>query len=96
MKEFQQLIKPELLILVPVLIFLGSAVKKSGLFPARFIPLALGAVSVGFAVIYVFGSCGFESCSFASALFTAVTQGLLCAAMSVYCHQLVKQKSKKE
>ncbi|MDO5603098.1 MAG: phage holin family protein [Oscillospiraceae bacterium] len=96
MEEFQELVKPELLILVPVLSFLGAAVKRTGFFPAKFIPLTLGAAGVLFAVVYVFGTCGVENGSYASALFTAVTQGLLCASMSVYFHQIVKQKSKKE
>ena len=53
LKEF---IKPELLILVPVLYLIGVALKKSEL-KDKFIPFILGAVGVLLATIYVLASC---------------------------------------
>jgi hypothetical protein len=89
-------IQPELLVLVPVLYIIGAAVKRSSV-KNKYIPLILGAISVLLCGIYVFanGSCC-DLRSVLSALFTAVTQGVLCAGASVYFDQIVKQSKKKE
>ena len=89
--NYQDFIKPELLVLIPVLIFLGVGIKKS---PIRdtFIPLLLGAAGVILAFIYVLST---EQVNGAqevfTAIFTAITQGILCAASAVYAHQIYKQ-----
>ena len=88
-------IKPELLILIPVLYLIGMGLKKSQSVAARKIPLSLGACGVLLAAVYVLASTpmgGWQSGM--AALFTAVTQGVLCAGGSVYVHQLLKQQGK--
>ncbi len=88
-------IKPELLILVPVLYLIGAGLKNSQSIDDRNIPLLLGLCGVLLATVYVLASVpvsGFQT-GFA-ALFTAVTQGVLCAGGSVYVNQLLKQRGK--
>lgn len=88
-------IKPELLILIPVLYLIGVGLKKSQSVDDRKIPLILGGFGVLLAAVYVLATApisGWQSCL--AALFTAVTQGVLCAGGSVYVNQLIKQNSK--
>ena len=92
--NYQDFIKPELLILIPVLLFIGAAIKKSNLKDAL-IPFILGAVGVLFAGLYVFASVEVKNAQdVATAIFTAFTQGVLCAGASVYANQLYKQAGK--
>ncbi len=88
-------IKPELLVLIPVLYLIGMGLKKSHSVADRKIPLILGACGVLLAAVYVLASTpmgGWQAGM--AALFTAVTQGVLCAGGSVYVHQLLKQQGK--
>lgn len=95
--DFSEYIKPELLILIPVLNLVGMAIKKSKI-DDRHIPWMLGVIGVVLAVIYLIASepiVGTQS--IATAIFTAITQGILCAGASVYADQLIKQaKERKE
>lgn len=89
--NFEEYIKPELLILIPVLYLVGIAIKKSNV-KDKYIPWILGGCSVLLAAIYIFASETMDSFqSIAIAIFTAVTQGVLIAGASVYVNQLVKQ-----
>jgi len=94
--DFQQYIKPELLILIPVLYLIGVAVKKSNL-ANKFIPLIIGIVSIILCAVWVFANSPITTgAEIATAIFTAITQGILLAGASVYVNQLVKQKGKEE
>lgn len=86
-----ELIKPELLVLVPVLYIIGLVLKKFNRID-RFIPLILGGISVVLAGIYLLTIQSFG----ASLLFAALTQGILCAGLSVYANQVYKQLKKSE
>ena len=95
MDALSQFIKPELLILAPVLYIIGAGLKKSQRIPDNFIPLILGLCGVVLALAYVLGSsdiAGWRGGVLAA--FTAVTQGILCAGASVYVNQLIKQAEK--
>ena len=95
MEDFLQYIKPELLILVPVLLFVGMGLKKSSL-KDKYIPLVLGACAIVLAGMWVFASTTLNSLrDGVLAVFMSLTQGILCAGGSVYLHQLAHQ-SKKE
>ena len=92
--NYQDYIKTELLILVPVLYFVGTGLKKSAL-PDKWIPMALGIAAVVLSAIWVAATTdisGWQEA--ASALFTAVTQGILVAGASVYTNQLYIQAKK--
>ena len=94
--EFQEFIKPELLILIPVLYLIGVAIKKSRI-DDRHIPWILGVIGILLAVLYLFASEPIEGTQgVATAVFTAITQGILCAGASVYVNQLYKQATKEE
>ena len=86
-------IAPELLLIVPVLWVFGKLLKEAAFVQNRYIPLLLGACGVLLAVCYVAGS---GAAVTAAGIFTAVTQGVLCAGAAVYGHQLVKQAGKKD
>lgn len=92
-KEF---IKPELLVLVPVCYALGLALKQSPL-PNWTIPYILGVFSICLSLLWVIGvSHPHNGAAYAMAAFVAITQGILCAATSVYFHQLKKQMRERQ
>lgn len=94
--ELQDYIKPELLILIPVLYLIGAAIKKSKL-ADKFIPWVLGAISVVLSALWIFANSPITTgAEVATAIFTALTQGVLIAGASVYVNQLVKQTGKDE
>lgn len=91
LKEF---VKPELLGLVPALYLVGMGIKK-GAVADKHIPWMLGCVGVALCGMYVLAT--METYTWQSVLlglFTAVVQGVLCAGMSVYVNQVVKQAGK--
>lgn len=94
--NYQEYIKTELLVLIPVLYFIGIGLKKSKL-PDKWIPLALGLISVALSAIWITATCRISGVQeTAAALFTAVTQGVLAAGSSVYANQLYVQSAKEE
>ncbi len=93
LKEF---IKPELLVLIPVLYLLGVALKKSQLADKN-IPWVLGSAGVVLALVFVAATSAFAGWqSVLLGVFSGMTQGVLCAGASVYVNQLVKQAGKEE
>lgn len=92
LKEF---IKPELLVLVPVLYLVGVALKKSAV-NDRHIPWILGVAGVVLSYLWIAGTCQLGGPQeIVLAVFTGIVQGVLAAGASVYCSQLLIQ-SKKE
>ena len=89
-------IEPELIVLIPVLYLIGLAIKKSNI-KDKWIPVILGVSGVLIACIYVLAL--EQHTTFGAvltALFTAITQGILCAGASVYIDQIIKQSKKEE
>lgn len=82
-------IKPELLVLIPVLYFIGLGLKKSKA-KDEYIPLILGASGIVLAMLWVCGTSGISLIG----IFIAITQGILCAGATVYVNQLIKQANK--
>lgn len=92
--NYQDYIKTELLILVPVLYFIGIGLKKSKL-PDKWIPIMLGSISVILAALWVFSTSEIEGGKeLAMAFFTSLTQGVLAAGTSVYANQILVQAKK--
>ena len=92
-KEF---IKPELVVLIPVLYLFGSGLKKSDI-ADKHIPWILGAASVILCSIFIAATSvigGWQDALMS--VFLGLTQGILCAGASVYVNQLVKQSGKDE
>ena len=92
--EYQEYIKTELLVLVPVLYIIGLGLKKSKL-KDKWIPLVLGITGVALSAVWVIATSQITNAQeVAAALFTAVTQGILTAGASVYANQIYVQAHK--
>ena len=92
LKEF---VKPELLVLVPVLYLVGAGLKKSEL-ADKLIPAVLGLAGVQLAAMYIEATGVFSGAQDVIAgAFAALTQGVLCAGASDYVNQVIKQAGKK-
>lgn len=88
----KEMIKPELLILIPVLYFIGIAIRNSEKVNNAYIPLIVGLLGICIALLYVLATepAG-TSQEIMLAIFTAITQGVLVAGASVYINQIIKQ-----
>lgn len=92
--DYQQYIRAELLILIPVMYIIGMGLKKSKT-ADRHIPLILGTISIILSALWVFATEDLNSGKeILAAFFTAVTQGVLAAGASVYASQLYIQSKK--
>ena len=95
--DYTTYIKPELLVLIPVLIFIGYCLKTSASVKDKLIPALLAAVGVVLAAVYVLATTNIASPQDgAQAVFTSIVQGFLCAAGAVFGDQIVKQHKKDE
>jgi len=93
-KEF---VKPELIILIPVLYLFGIALKNTLLIKDNFVPFMLGIIGIVLAIIYVLATVSITTYQDAlMGVFTALTQGILCAGCSVYFNQVFVVQPKKE
>jgi hypothetical protein len=93
LKEF---IKPELIVMIPVLYLLGNALKNSSV-SNKHIPWILGAVAVVLSLLLIIATSDIATWKDAlMSVFSGVTQGILCAGASVYVNQIVKQAGKDE
>ena len=94
MEEVIEFIKPELIILIPVIHFIGSILKNSH-YKDNLIPVTNGIVSIVLCALYVLGTSEITGTrEFTLAVFTAITQGILCAGTATYANQIVKQVNK--
>lgn len=94
--NFEEFIKPELLILIPVLYLVGIGLKKSML-ADTLIPLVLGGISIVLSAAWVIATSDISTLKDAAfAIFVSVTQGILSAGASVYFNQLYVQSKKKD
>ena len=96
MENIMNFIKPELLVLVVVLYFIGLALKKSNT-ADKYIPLILGLCGIVLALLWVLATsaiAGWQDGLMAA--FTAIVQGVLVAGLSVYANQIYKQLGESE
>lgn len=95
MEDVFNFIKPELLILIPVLYFIGLGIKKSNI-PDKHIPLLLGIISIFLSTLWVFSTSEIKDWQdVANAVFVSITQGILTAGTTVYANQLYIQFKRK-
>ena len=88
--ELMEFLRPELAVLVPVLYLLGTILKRSPL-QDWLIPFLLCAVGCVLSFMYL-ASFGVESPEdWLILLYSALTQGVICTACTVYAHNLIKQ-----
>lgn len=95
--NIMDLIHPGLIVVIAVLVILGLGLKNTTLIKDKYIPLALGAVSVllcGAALIIQ--AVPVTGGDWLGLAFDSFTQGILCAGVAVYGNQVVKQLGKKE
>ena len=92
--DYQEYLRPDLLVLIPVLYLVGIVLKKSRC-PDRFIPLILGTLSIVLCALRILESTEIQSeRTLASVVFMSLTQGILLAGASVYANQLYMQMKK--
>ena len=85
--DYARYIKPELLILVPVLVIIGKLIKGT-IIDSKHIPLILGVISVILSCAYLFIESGEN---IAQSLLTGFIQGVLLAGTAVYGNQIFRQ-----
>ena len=94
--NLKEYIKPELLILIPVLYTIGIWFKKSRL-SDTLIPIILGGIAVLLSAAWVIATSDISTLKdIAYAMFISATQGILSAGASVYFNQIYVQSKKKD
>lgn len=94
MEQITEFIKPELLVLIPALYFIGVAIVKSTT-KNKFIPFILIGVGIVLCGLWVFATSEIAtSKDIALAIFTAIVQGVLVAAGAVLANETAKQVKK--
>lgn len=89
-------INTELLLLIPVLYFIGMGLKNSVL-SNKYIPLFLGGIGIFLACLYMLFTLPLDTVTqVLNAIFAGVTQGILCAGTAVYGDQMHKQLAKED
>ena len=85
-------VKPELLILIPILYLIGLALKKIDFIKDKFIPLILGVLGIILVFVYLISMDGWSI----NLIGVSIVQGVLVAAGAVYGSNIIKQLTKKE
>ena len=97
MELLMNYIKPELIIVAIALYFIGIWIKGTDSIKDKWIPVILGIVSIAICAIWVLATTPIGSGQeLLMAIFTAIIQGILVAALSTYVNQLIKQYNKIE
>ena len=95
--DIMSYVRPELLVVAVVLYFLGTWLKQVAFIKDKYIPLVLGIVGIFVCGIYVASVAAFTTAQdILSAIFAAITQGILVAGLSNYVNQIIKQIGKEE
>lgn len=92
--DFMEFIQPELFLLIPILMGIGSQIKAAPAMPDWVIPIVLDVLGVVFAGIYVVATSSIDT-NVWMAIFSGATQGLLCSLAAIGAHQTIKQSVKK-
>lgn len=97
MEAIMDYVKPELMVVAVVLYLVGMALKKTERISDKYIPVILGIFGIMLALLYVIATSTVTGIQdILLAVFTAIIQGILCAGLSTYVNQTVKQLGKDE
>lgn len=97
MEFFMDYIRPELIVVAVALYFIGVWIKGTETIKDKWIPLIIGFIGVFICAVWVSATTPIGTWQeFLMAVFTAVIQGILVAALSTYVNQLIKQAGKIE
>lgn len=97
LEMIKEYVKPELLVLIIVLYFVGMGIKNTELIKDKYIPIILGVIGVIVSAIYIVATSqikGYQE--ILMAIFTSIVQGIIVAGTSVYVNQVIKQTKKEE
>ncbi len=94
--DWQNYIKPELLIFIPVLVAVGAAIKNLTKINNKWIPILLGGLGIVLVTIYQLAFGTIEGGNGWALALTSIVQGVIVAAAAVYSNQIVKQLGKEE
>lgn len=94
MDMIEQYIGANYAIIVAVLYVIGIVLKKTPRIPNNFIPFIITTLGMGFAILSALSRSS-EYANMAALLYDSIVQGILCAGMSVYIYEVVKQSKKK-
>lgn len=95
--DIMNYIEPELIVVAIVLYFIGVAIKKAESIKDKYIPYALGGISIVLCTLWVLATNPIGTVQeVLMAVFTSIVQGVLVAGLSTYANQLIKQAKKEE
>lgn len=90
-EQLIEFVEPDVMILIPVLIIIGSTLKKMKIVKNWAIPFTLGIMGISISILIL----GFDKGFNPPVILEGILQGILCAGMSVYAHQLAIQTTAK-
>lgn len=91
--NISELLKPELIAVSYALYVIGDSLKNSKKIADSNIPIYLGIIGSIFCIVYVLATEDFLDCkSIILGVCSGMIQGICAAGMSVYIHQIIKQK----
>lgn len=92
--DFTQYLMPELIVLVPVLVFIGYCIKQSRIADEK-IPTILAVAGIIIAGIWLFSTREIPNLQGVfQIIFSAIVQGIIASASAVGANQFVKQLQK--
>ncbi len=93
--EYTKYISAELYVLIPLLYVIGAFIKNSHISDWK-IPIILGATGIVLAGLWIFSTNTINGTQqVLSMIFASITQGVLCAAASVYTDNIYRQLKEK-
>lgn len=89
-------VKPELIVLIPALYFIGIMFKNSKTINNKHIPIILAAIGVLLSLMWIVSTLdNFSISNIFNSIFVSIVQGVIVAGLSVYANQIIKQYKKK-
>ncbi|MBR6777668.1 MAG: phage holin family protein [Clostridia bacterium] len=94
--DYTKYVSAELYVLIPLLYVIGAFIKNSRISDWK-IPIILGVTGIALAGLWIFSTNTIHGTQqVLSMIFASITQGVMCAAASVYTDNLYKQLKEKK